>query len=158
MRGGEIAARVALDLRLRREAEGGVAADAAGRVIGMTVFGPRQQVLVIPTATIARVANLLVSQGRVPRGYLGLSLQPVALEGGARGAMVMGVDPQGPGAASGIHLGDVIVSWNDEAIDGVRSIQRALGPQSVGAVVSLELRRAGERQVKMLTIAERPAA
>ena len=71
-----------LDLRLRRSAEGGLALDPAGRAIGMTVFGPRRRVLVIPSATIARVAARLESHGRIPGGYFGLGLRLVAIEGG----------------------------------------------------------------------------
>ncbi len=59
LRGGEIDARIELDLRMRRSAEGGLAIDAAGRAIGMTVYGPRRRVLVIPSATIERVAARL---------------------------------------------------------------------------------------------------
>ena len=82
LRGGEIDARIELDLRLRRSAEGGVALDASGAAFGMAVFGPRRRVLVIPAATIERVAAKLASDGRIPRGYLGLGLHPVALTGG----------------------------------------------------------------------------
>src|SRR5262245_36063581 len=56
MRGGEIDARLELDCRLRRTAEGGLAVDAGGQPFGMTVMGPRRRVLVIPSVTIARVA------------------------------------------------------------------------------------------------------
>jgi S1-C subfamily serine protease len=56
LRGGEINARIELDLLMRRSAEGGLAIDATGRAIGMAVFGPRRRVLVIPSATIERVA------------------------------------------------------------------------------------------------------
>jgi S1-C subfamily serine protease len=158
MRGGEIEARVELDLRLRRSAEGGLALDAAGQAIGMAVFGPRRRVLVIPSTTIERVAAKLESHGRIARGYLGLGLQPVAIEGGVEsGAMVMSVDPQGPGAAAGIHQGDIIVTWNSEPIRHVHSLLRALGPDSVGQTVTLGLRRAGETKRVPLTIAERPA-
>ena len=59
MRGGEIDARLELDCRLRRTAEGGLAVDAAGQPFGMTVLGPRRRVLVIPSVTIARVAARL---------------------------------------------------------------------------------------------------
>ena len=159
LRGGEIDARIELDLRLRQSAEGGLALDAAGQAIGMAVFGPRRRVLVIPSATIERVAAKLESHGRIPRGYLGLGLQPVALEGGdGSGAMVMSVDPQGPGAAAGIHQGDIIVAWNGEPIRQVQSLLRALGPDSVGQTVTLGLRRGGETKQVPLTIAERPAA
>ena len=98
LRSGEIDARIELDLRMRQSAEGGLAIDAAGRAIGMTVFGPRHRVLVIPSATIERVATRLEKYGHIPRGYLGLGFQLVAVEGGGRGVMVMNVEPQGPGA------------------------------------------------------------
>src|SRR5262245_52947505 len=52
LRGGEIDARIEVDLRLRQSAEGGLMLDASGTAIGMAVLGPRRRVLVIPTATI----------------------------------------------------------------------------------------------------------
>ena len=161
LRGGEIDARLELDVALRRAAEGGLALDPAGRAFGMTVFGPRRRALVIPSATIERVASRLESHGRIGRGYLGLSLQPVAVvvEGGGGagvGAMVMSIDPDGPGAAAGVRQGDVIVTWDGEPIRRLQSLLRALGPDSVGRTVTLGLRRAGEPVEVTLTIGERP--
>ena len=156
LRGGEINARIELDLRMRQSAEGGLAIDATGRAIGMTVFGPRRRVLVIPSATIERVAARLEKHGHIPRGYLGLGFQLVAIEGGGRGIMIMNVEPQGPGAKAGVHQGDIIVTWNGEPIRHVRSLLRALGPDSVGQTVTLGLRRGGETKNVALTIAERP--
>ena len=104
-------------MRLRKSAEGGLVLDAGGEAIGMAVFGPRRRVLVIPTATIERIAPKLASNGRIARGYLGLGLQPVTIEGGeGSGAMVMRVDPQGPGALAGLYQGDILVAWNGEPI------------------------------------------
>jgi S1-C subfamily serine protease len=157
LRGGEIDARLELDVALRRAAEGGLALDAAGRAFGMTVFGPRRRALVIPSATIERVAPRLENHGRIARGYLGLGLHPVAVNGGV-GAMVVSVDADGPGAAAGVRQGDVIVAWNGEPVRHLRSLLRALGPDSVGRTVTLGLRRAGEPAEIALTIAERPAA
>src|SRR6476620_6671654 len=117
LRGGEIDARIELDLRLRRTAEGGLVLDMTGQAVGMAVFGPRRRVLVIPSATIERVAPKLESQGRVASGHLGLGLQPVAIDGSdGSGTMVMSVDPHGPGAQAGIHQGDILISWNGEPI------------------------------------------
>jgi S1-C subfamily serine protease len=158
LRGGEIDARIELDLRLLQTGEGGVVMDAAGAGIGMAVFGPRRRVLVIPTATIERVAPKLAASGRIARGYLGLGLQPVTIEGGeGSGVMIMTVDPQGPGARAGLHQGDILIDWNGEPIRHVESLLRALGPDSVGQEVALGLRRAGDRRQVSLTIAERPA-
>jgi S1-C subfamily serine protease len=154
LRGGDIDARIELDVSLPHSHEGGLALNAAGEAIGMAVRGPRR-VLVIPSATIERVAGRLEAHGRVPRGYLGLGLQPVKLDDGV-GAMVMSVDKTGPSAAAGIRQGDVIVGWNKEKLSGVRSLLRSLGPDSVGSVVDVEARRADQPLNFKLTIGERP--
>ena len=154
LRGGEIDVRVELDVRLRHSHQGGLVLDATGDAIGMAVLGPRR-VLVIPTATIERVAGRLETHGRIAQGYLGVGLQPVKLDDGI-GAMVMNVDRSGPSSAAGMRQGDVIVGWNDSRISGVRSLLQALGPDSVGSAVDVTVRRAGEPLRLKLTIGERP--
>jgi S1-C subfamily serine protease len=154
LRGGEIDSRIELDVRLPHSHQGALALDASGEAIGMAVLGPRR-VLVIPTATIARVAAKLETHGRIARGYLGVGLQPVKLDEGV-GAMVMSIDKSGPSAAAGIRQGDVIVGWNNEALSGVRSLLRALGPDSVGSVADIAIRRGGEPVNLKVTIGERP--
>lgn len=156
LRGGEIDARIELDVRLRPSQEGGLALDASGEAFGMTVLGPRR-VLVIPTATIERVAAQLETRGRIARGYLGLGLQPLRLDDGI-GAMVMNVDNAGPAATAGIRQGDVIVAVNDQKLTGVRALLRTLGPASVGQVVDVAVRRGGEPASFKITIGERPEA
>jgi S1-C subfamily serine protease len=157
LRDGLIDRLLHLDLRLAGRGEGGVVLDAAGRPLGMAVFGPRRRVLVIPAATVERTAAQLAAHGRVARGYLGLGLQPVRLDrGGGEAAMVMSVDPQGPGAEAGLLQGDVIATWDGRAVGGVRALLRELGPDSVGRTVELGLRRAGQPASASLTIAERP--
>jgi S1-C subfamily serine protease len=156
LRGGDIDARIELDVSLPHSHQGGLALDAAGDAIGMAVRGPRR-VLVIPAATIERVAGRLETHGRIARGYLGLGLQPVKLDDGV-GAMVMSVDKSGPSATAGIRQGDVIVGWNDQTLAGVRKLLHALGPESVGSLVDLAVRRGGEPVRFKVTISERPEA
>jgi S1-C subfamily serine protease len=156
LRGGEIDARIELDVRLRPSQEGGLALDASGEAFGMAVLGPRR-VLVIPTATIERVAAQLETRGRIARGYLGLGLQPLRLDDGI-GAMVMNVDKAGPAATAGIRQGDVIVAVNNQKLSGVRALLRTLGPASVGQVVDIAVRRGGEPASFKVTIGERPEA
>jgi S1-C subfamily serine protease len=154
LRGGELDARIELDVRLRHSHEGGIALNASGEAIGMAVQGARR-IIVIPAATIARVAGKLETHGRIARGYLGVGLQPIKLDDGV-GAMVMSVDKAGPSAAAGIRQGDVIVGWNNQKLSGVRSLLWALGPDSVGSNVDVAIRRAGEPLQVKLTIGERP--
>ena len=69
LRGGDIAARIELDTRLRPSSEGGLVLDATGHAIGMAVRGPRRT-LVIPTATIERVAGRLETHGQIGRAHV----------------------------------------------------------------------------------------
>jgi S1-C subfamily serine protease len=158
LRGGEIDSRIELSASMRRSSEGGLALDATGRVFGMVVFGPRRRALVIPSATIDRVAAKLEAHGRIPRGYLGLALQPVSVGESGTGAMVMGLQPGGPGAAADIRQGDIILAWDGEPISSVHALLRSLGPDSVGKIVSVGLMRAGEPTDVKLRIGERPAS
>jgi S1-C subfamily serine protease len=156
-RGGEIDARIELDVRMRRSAEGGLAVDASGQAIGMAVFGPQQRVLVIPARTIDRVATRLERDGRIARGYLGIGLQSVDVGGGKTGIMVMSVDPEGPAASADVHQGDVIVGWDGQPVADVRSLVRKLGPDSIGRAIELDLIRSGKAARRVVTIAEKPA-
>ena len=88
-------------------------------------------VLVIPTATIERVAARLESHGSIVRDDLSLGLPPVAAEGGeGSDAMVMNVDPKGPGTLAGVHQGDIIIIWNREPIRHRQSVSRVLGSEA----------------------------
>ena len=86
----------------------------------------------------------------------GANITNLARFGDGSGAMVMSVDPKGPGALAGVHQGDIIITWNGEPIRHLRSVLRALGADSVGRQITLGLRRAGESQQVSLTIGERP--
>lgn len=156
MRGGKIDARIELDVRLPRRAEGGLVISAGGRVLGMAVRGPGRRTLVIPSATIERAAALLLEHGNVPRGYLGLGLHQVAVHGGGQGAMVMSVDPEGPAASGGILQGDIIIRWNGATVPAVNTLVRTLDHHSIGQSVSVGIRRAGADVEAAVTIATRP--
>ena len=165
MRGGRIEARIQLDVRLAASEEGGPAFGAAGGWLGMTTFGPRGQVLVIPAATVDRVAPALLASGRVPRGWLGVALRPVAVPdelrdtgGEATGLMVMSLSPEGPAAKAGIVPGDIILSVGGTSARRLRSVLAHLGSESVGKSVSLRVIRGGAVIAVEATVTERPEA
>ncbi len=165
MRGGRIEARIQLDIRLAASEEGGPAFDAAGGWLGMTTFGPRGQILVIPAATIERIAPALLASGHVPRGWLGIALRPVAVPdelrpaaGEATGLMVMSLSPEGPAAKAGIVPGDIILSVDGTSARRLRSVLAHLGSDSVGKSVALRVIRGGAVIAVEATITERPEA
>ncbi len=164
LRGGHIARRLHLDLRLDARSEGGAALDSDGKIIGMTVLGPRERVLVIPSETIEHVAQQLLAHGRIARGYLGLGLQPVGIDqtiadaaglAEPKGLIVINVDPEGPGQRAGIKQGDVLIRWEAAPLHSVRRVYTLLGPESVGQPITLGLLRAGRQISLTIEIAER---
>jgi S1-C subfamily serine protease len=158
--GGEIERMIQVDIRLARAAEGGPLIDAAGGLVGMAVFGPRRRVIAIPQATIVRAAEQILAHGSVSRGYIGVSVQSVRVEGGdeGRGAMVVGLDPEGPAKQAGLLLGDIILTWDGEAVSGTRSVVHRLGPGTVGQSVRLGLSRGGSPAELSVTVGKRASA
>jgi S1-C subfamily serine protease len=164
-RGGLIDRRIVLDLRLAAREEGGPVFDAAGACLGMSTFGPRGQVIAIPTATIERVVPMLLKDGRVARGWLGVALQAVAVPDALRetaeqstGLMVMSVVEDGPAAQAGIVAGDIILSVDGTSTHRFRNIARHFGADSIGRKADLRLIRSGRVITVQTTIAERHAA
>ena len=111
--GGRIDALLRLDARLGAD-EGGPVLTLAGRLLGMSTAGPRRRALVIPAATIDRVLDPLLAEGRIARGWLGVGLQPVMVpdslrEAAGRDSGMMVVEPRrrrsgrGSGRAAGRH-------------------------------------------------------
>ena len=164
-RGGLIDRRIVLDLRLAHREEGGPVFDAAGACLGMSTFGPRGQVIVIPTATIERVVPQLAKAGHIARGWLGVALQPVAVPDALRetadqssGLMVMSVVEGGPAAQAGIVAGDIILSVDGTSTHRLRRIAKLFGADSIGRKADLRLIRSGAVITVQTTIAERQAA
>src|ERR1700687_2103606 len=164
-RGGLIDRRIVLDISLARREEGGPVFDAAGACLGMSTFGPRGQVIVIPAATIERVVPQLLKDGRIARGWLGVALQAVAVPDALRetadqssGLMVMSVIEDGPAARAGILPGDIILSVDGTSALRFRKIARHLGADSIGRKADLRLIRSGAVMTVQTTIAERHAA
>ena len=164
-RGGLIDRRIVLDARLARREEGGPVFDATGGTLGMSTFGPRGQVIAIPTATIERVVPQLLKDGHIARGWLGVALQPVAVPDALRetadqssGLMVMSVVEGGPAAQAGILAGDIILSVDGTSAHRLRRIARHFGADSIGRKVDLRLIRGGAVIAVQTTIAERHAA
>jgi S1-C subfamily serine protease len=167
VRGGTIDTLIRLDLALSPASEGGALVDTQGRIIGMTVLGPRRRALAIPSPTIDRSVDQLLARGHVFRGYLGAGLQRIqdghesnGSQGSSsgRGVLVVSIDPAGPSGRAGLLVGDIVKAWNGRPIDRVREVMRLLGPESIGSTVDLRLIRGGAPTELQVVVGERPVA
>jgi S1-C subfamily serine protease len=163
MRGGKIDRLVRIGVRLPPAAEGGPVIDAEGAVLGMSTFGPRRSVMVIPSATIARAAEQLLQGGKIARGWLGVGLHEVALPrdisaraGAESGLMVMNFADNAP-AAGRLMQGDIVTAIAGTRVASPRAVASVLGPETVGQTVTIDLVRGGEVMQAGVLVAARPA-
>jgi Do/DeqQ family serine protease len=146
---------------------GGPLLNARGEVIGINtaILSSGQGIgFAIPINTAQRVAKALISSGRVVRGWLGVSLQPLnddlAQALGApkgKGAVVARVLPGGPAEKAGLLQNDVIVRFGDAAVEDLQQLQRLVGDAPVDRPVTLRVLRQGKEVSVAVTIAEAPA-
>lgn len=115
----------------------------------------------IPAETVASVVAELEAHGRVDRGYLGISAQPmtpaVARAFGLKspvGALVTAVVPKGPSTDT-LHVGDVIVSIGGTPIT-FENVGKVAGRLHPGATVQADVVRDGEHQQLALLIGQLP--
>jgi S1-C subfamily serine protease len=161
--GGQIDKRIGLDVGLARFEEGGPVFDVNGGFVGMTTFAPRRRVIAIPAATLARVVPALLKDGRVPRGWLGVALQPVAVPeafrtetGQSAALMAMAVAADGPAAKAGLVAGDIVLGIDGQETQRMRGLMAKLGADSIGRRIELRIARSGAIQSLSLTVEARP--
>jgi serine protease Do len=146
-RGGKIDPFVRLDISGYSTLSGGAALDANGHLIGLISTGlSRSSVFAITRSTIDRIAGKLSEQGYVSRGFLGITLQQVG-----PGIMLIGVDPEGPAAAGGLLLGDVLVEFSRP-----EALSEFLERTPAGQTVTFKVLRAGVLQELEVRVGERP--
>jgi S1-C subfamily serine protease len=160
--GGRIDALLRLDSRLGAD-EGGPVLTLSNRLIGMSTSGPRRTALAIPAATIERVLEPLLIQGRVARGWLGVGLQHVLVPerfrdaaGRDAGMMVIAIANGCPAEQAGVLPGDIILEVDGRRTGRARGLAAALSPERVGQPATLKLLRAGEVHLVTVTIGARP--
>ncbi len=154
------------DAAINRGNSGGPLVNVDGEVIGINTAIPSPGSgigFAIPINMAREVVAYLRRMGTFPRGYLGVTIQPVAddmahLLGLPRpeGALVGSLLPDGPAMKSGIAVGDVIVTLDGKRILDTAHLQRLVGWTPPGKAVDVEVVRNGRRQKLSVTLAVLP--
>lgn len=148
---------------------GGPVVDASGRVLGVSTSAfIRGFAVVVPAALAWKHVAHVLEHGRPRVGFLGISGQAVRLPEGQRGAdgdagqdrglIVVAVTPDGPAAAAGVLLGDVVLTLDGRAIATIDDLFGLLTADRVGRTVPLRILRGGSIRELTVTIGERPAS
>ena len=144
---------------------GGALIDVAGNLIGVNtaIFSQSGGSLGIGFAISARVCqqvlNSILKEGRVVRGWLGISLLPVQqdniLEPTQGGVVVADVLRGGPAAEAGLKRGDKILKVNDEAITSTSHLINYVAAQAPGTTVTVSVERGEEALELQVVVGER---
>ena len=164
--GASLAPYIRLDVGLQPTAVGGAVIDAKGSVIGLaTPRFARFGAIAVPTAAIDKIADTLLKQGHIPRGYLGVGLQPVRLPDSMletlqrkekSAVIVLEVHPGGPADKAGAVIGDILVALDSQPVTQLEDVQSLLAANAIGKTLSLKFVRGGAVQEGSITIGERP--
>jgi serine protease Do len=146
---------------------GGPLLNFRGQVIGINtaIVSTGQGIgFAIPINIAQRVASTLVSKGKVVRGWLGVSLQPLTKElaqslGATveKGVVVARVLPGGPAEKGGLQPNDVILKFGEVVVEDFQHLQRLVLDAPVDQAVTLRVLRGGKEVSVPVTIAEAPA-
>jgi S1-C subfamily serine protease len=115
----------------------------------------------LPSPTINRVVEMLLTHGRVPRGYLGIGIQPVRLAGTLQeragqetGLMVMSVESNSPAEKAGLMQGDILITIAGQTLRQVDDLQSLLSSTQVDKAQPARVARGGDIQEISITIGQ----
>jgi serine protease Do len=117
----------------------------------------------VPAKMVNSVMNSLIKTGKVVRGWLGVSIQPVTPELAkqfglkeARGALVNEVIPDSPAVGAGIQGGDIVTSFDGKAVENPQMLRNVVAGTAVGKTVKVELLRDKKTIATDVKILEQP--
>ena len=152
---------IQVDAPINEGNSGGPLFDAQGQVIGVNtaIYSPSGGSVgigfAIPSDLVKNVVDQLVAKGKVVRGYLGVSAQPITKQVAQAmqlptadpandGALVASVVPDSPAAHAGLQPGDVITKVNGDTITGPGDLSADIANIAPGTSVDLNYVRSGK--------------
>jgi len=153
------------DASINKGNSGGPLFNMKGEVIGINtaILSPTGGSVgigfAVPASTAIPIIDQLRQFGETRRGWLGVRIQNVddataeALSlGGARGALIAGIDEKGPAKPAGFEVGDVIVRFDGKEVKDSRDLPRIVAATPVGKAVDVTIIRKGKEEQKQVTL------
>ena len=106
----------------------------------------------IPVQMVQRVADQIIENGEVQRGFLGISIRDLTpdlaesfgFEG--QGVLVQGLVPDGPADKAGIQPGDIITAIDGQKTENPSQLRLKVSSLQPGTPVDVEFMRGGEEK------------
>lgn len=158
-----------IDASINRGNSGGPTFDIHGNVVGVNtaIYSPTGGSVGIGFAIPSKIAEHVIaelkSNGKVTRGWLGVSIQPVDADlaqslslDRPKGALVAEVTEASPAAKAGIQAGDVITRVNRKEMTDVRDVSRTVADLRPGTKADIVVWREGREKAIRADIAVFP--
>jgi S1-C subfamily serine protease len=146
-----------------------------GEVVGVNtaIIGGAQGLgFAIPINTAQRIANQLVTTGRVEHPYIGVRLIELTPEiqqeinqsnlgfkvAASRGVLIIDVASNSPAARAGLRPGDIITQINEVNIENAEQVQDAIEATNLGKTLQVTVNRNGTPQQLALQPQQLPTA
>jgi Do/DeqQ family serine protease len=155
------------DAPINRGNSGGALVNANGDLIGINsqIVSPSGGNIgigfAVPSNMVREVSDQLIKSGKVRRGQLGVSIQPVTPDIAAslnmkeaRGVIVNDVVRGGPAEKAGIRRGDVIVALGGKPVVDGNTLRNQVADTPPGTAVDVTLQRDGREQTVRATLGE----
>jgi serine protease Do len=146
---------------------GGPLLDAAGQVVGINVAiasNAENIGFAISTDTAIPIVESIISEGKVARPWLGVSVTTVTSSiqyyynlSVDAGALITGVTSGGPADKAGLKAGDVITKIANENISTTADLVSAIGSHQIGDQVEITYYRGSVQKVATATLEESPS-
>jgi len=157
------------DAAINRGNSGGPLFNMDGQVIGVNtaIISPTGGSIgigfAVPSNSAVQVLDQLKQYGETRRGWLGVQVQNVTEEiatslglSEPKGALIAKVTPDSPAAAAGLQPSDVILTFDGQPIDNMRSLPRAVAATAIGKSVDVALLRKGQPMDLTVTVGRLP--
>jgi S1-C subfamily serine protease len=150
------------DAALNPGNSGGPLVDAHGRVVGVntaTVAAGQGICFAIAASTATRLAGILIRDGKITRGYIGIAggdveipryLQRLHELTQTRALLVHGVEERSPASRAGIEEGDVIIRIGEAMVEGIDSLHKRLAEHTPGAPTTVTLLRRNRLETRTI--------
>ena len=117
----------------------------------------------VPINQVMRVVNDLINEGKVLRGFLGVTIGPIdedmmkALNlNSKKGVLISFVSPDSPADIAGLKEKDIIVSMNGSPIEGVNELRNKVSNAKPGEAIVFSVIRDNNNQNIIVTLGLRP--
>jgi S1-C subfamily serine protease len=156
------------DAALNPGNSGGPLVNSRGDVIGVNtaVILPAQGIcFAIGINTAKFVAGRLIKDGKIRRGFIGVSGQNVPLPRRLvlahnlpveSGIQVVAVEPNSPAEHASLREGDIIVAYGEHPTAGIDDLHRLLAEEKVGVRAPMTIVRRAEKRVLDIVPEESP--